>query len=111
FLDCYEPAFGERLVHVRGNHDGYFGESFADDAMREVNLPGVTLAVIDTVIPRHTTGQVRAEQLAWLDELGARADRPVLVFGHHHVWSPASRERPDTYFGIHPDSSEGLIDV
>ena len=30
FLDCYGPAFGERLAHVRGNHDGYFGETFAD---------------------------------------------------------------------------------
>jgi hypothetical protein len=57
------------------------------------------------------TGQVRADTLEWLDELGARADRSVLVFGHHHVWSPHSRSRPDTYFGIHPDDSERLIEV
>jgi Icc protein len=111
FLECYGPAFGERLVHVRGNHDGYFGETFADRAPLEIELPGVRLAVLDTTIPRETTGQVSAEQLEWLDELGARSDRPVLVFGHHHVWSPESNTRHETYFGINPDDSEALFDV
>src|SRR5439155_21117197 len=77
----------------------------------DIALPGVRLAVIDTVIPRHHTGQVSAEQLEWLDELGAQSDRPVLVFGHHHVWSPESRQRLETYFGINPDDSEKLVDV
>ena len=111
FLDCYGPAFGERLAHVRGNHDGYFGETFADRAPAEIELPGVRLAVLDTTIPLQTTGQVSAEQLEWLDELGARTDRPVLVFGHHHVWSPESNTRHETYFGISPDDSERLVDV
>ena len=96
---------------MRGNHDGYFGETFADQAPFEVQLPGVTLAVIDTVKPRETPGQVTAPTLEWLDELGARADRPVLVFGHHHVWSPTSTQRPHDYFGINPDDSERLIEV
>jgi predicted phosphodiesterase len=111
FLAMYEPAFGPRLVHVRGNHDGYYGENFAADAPLEVGLPGVTLAVLDTVIPTHTPGQVSSAQIEWLDELGARADRPVLVFGHHHVWSPESKTRPGEYFGINPDDSEKLIEV
>jgi 3',5'-cyclic-AMP phosphodiesterase len=111
FLDYYGSAFGERLHHVRGNHDGYYGEDFASDAPLEVTLPGVILAIIDTVIPRGTPGQVNAEQLEWLDELGARADRPVLVFGHHHVWQPGSRSRPETYFGINCDDSEKLVEV
>ena len=111
FLDHYGAAFGDRLHYVRGNHDGYFGETFAADAPLEVTLPGVMLAVIDTVIPTQTPGQVTAEQIEWLDELGARADRPVLVFGHHHVWNPGSRTRAETYFGIRPDDSEALIDV
>jgi hypothetical protein len=46
-----------------------------------------------------------------LDDLAATADRPVLVFGHHHVWSPDSNHRPDTYFGINPDDSERLVEV
>ena len=111
FLDFYGDAFGDRLHHVRGNHDGYHGEDFASDAPIEVTLPGATLAILDTVIPRSATGQVSDEQLAWLDELGARADRPVLVFGHHHAWMPGSSSRPATYFGINCDDSEKLVDV
>jgi Icc protein len=111
FLECYGPVFGERLVHVRGNHDGYRGETFADRAPLEVELPGVRLAVLDTTIPTQTPGQVSAEQLEWLEELGARSDRPVLVFGHHHVWSPESRHRHETYFGINPDDSEQLVEI
>ena len=111
FLAHYGGAFGERLAYVRGNHDGYFGETFASDAPFDIELPGVILAVLDTVIPRETTGQVTKEQLDWLDELAGRADRPVMVFGHHHVWNPDSRQRVETYFGINPDDSESLVDV
>jgi predicted phosphodiesterase len=111
FLAAYEPAFGDRLHHVRGNHDGYFGEDFASAAPFAVTLPGVVLAVLDTVIPLETPGQVTTEQLEWLDALGADADRPVLVFGHHHAWSPDASSRPERYFGINPDDSERLVEV
>ncbi|MDQ1397367.1 MAG: 3,5-cyclic-AMP phosphodiesterase [Acidimicrobiaceae bacterium] len=111
FLDAYGAAFGDRLHHVRGNHDAYHGEDFASEAPFSVTLPGVTLAVIDTVVPGSSGGQVSAEQLEWLDDLGATADRPVLVFGHHHAWDPGSRTRSATYFGIRPDDSERLIEV
>jgi 3',5'-cyclic AMP phosphodiesterase CpdA len=111
FLEFYGGAFGDRLHHVRGNHDGYYGETFASDAPFVVELPGVKLAVIDTVIPRETPGQVSSEQLEWLGEVAADSDRPVLVFGHHHVWSPESPNRPQDYFGINPDDSERLIEL
>ncbi len=111
FLAHYGGAFGDRLVQVRGNHDGYAGETFAADAAVAHTLPGAILAVLDTVIPTHTPGQVTAEQLAWLDDLAATADRPVLLFGHHHVWSPDSNHRPDSYFGINPDDSERLVEL
>lgn len=111
FLDLYQPAFGDRLHHVRGNHDSYYGEDFAAEAPFTVELPGVTLAVVDTALPRMASGSVSADTLAWLDQLGADADRPVLVFGHHHAWNPDSSVRPDGYFGLSPDSSEQLIDV
>jgi 3',5'-cyclic AMP phosphodiesterase CpdA len=114
FLDAYEPAFGDRLHHVRGNHDAYTGETFAADAPILVELPGVRLAILDTVIPTHTTGQVTAEQLAWLDGIGAEADgdgTPVLLFGHHHAWSPDSTKREGGYFGISPDDSDALVAV
>jgi 3',5'-cyclic AMP phosphodiesterase CpdA len=114
FLAAYGAAFGDRLHHVRGNHDGYYGETFADAAPKLVDLPGVRLAVIDTVIPTHTPGQVSAEQLAWLDGVAEDAERdgvPVLTFGHHHPWSPHSNKREPGYFGINPDDSEALIGV
>ncbi|HMG39914.1 MAG TPA: metallophosphoesterase [Acidimicrobiales bacterium] len=111
FLAVYEPAFGDRLHHVRGNHDAYYGETFADTAPYAVELPGVTLAVIDTAIPRRESGRVSAESLEWLDQLAAEADRPVLVFGHHHAWSPDSADRPEGYFGINPDDSERLVEL
>jgi Icc protein len=111
FLNAYGPAFGERLVHVRGNHDAYYGEDFASDAPRGVTLPGVILAVIDTSIPGKASGGVSASTLEWLDQTAAEADRPVLVFGHHHAWNPDSEERPEAYFGINPDDSEQLVAV
>ncbi|MBN2623840.1 MAG: metallophosphoesterase, partial [Acidimicrobiales bacterium] len=111
FLDAYGPAFGERLVHVRGNHDAYYGEDFASHAPVAVHLPGVTLAVIDTTIAGKASGGLAADTIEWLDQLGAEADRPVLVFGHHHAWNPDSSTRPDAYFGINPDDSERLVEV
>ncbi len=111
FLAAYEPAFGDRLVHVRGNHDAYHGGTYAAAPTQRVDLPGVTLAVLDTTDPGHTPGRVTSEQLEWLDDLAATADQPVLLFGHHHPWSPDSRERPASYFGIPPDDAERLVDV
>lgn len=109
FLACYEPAFGERLMHVRGNHDASGGERIAAQPTQRVDLPGVTLAVLDTVIEGRDSGQLGTDQLEWLDELAAGADRPVLVFGHHHPWDPSSARRSPTYFGINPDDSEALV--
>ena len=111
FLAHYGSAFGDRLLHVRGNHDAYAGQDFAADAPVARVLPGVVIAVLDTVIPTETPGRVTADQLEWLDDLAAGADRPVLVFGHHHVWSPDSNHRPDSYFGINPDDSERLVEL
>jgi predicted phosphodiesterase len=111
FLAVYEPAFGDRLHHVRGNHDAYHGETFADAAPFSVELPGVVLAVLDTTIPRRESGAVSSESFEWLDGLAAGADRPVLVFGHHHVWNPDTAGRPETYFGINPDDSERLVEL
>ncbi|MEX2660016.1 MAG: metallophosphoesterase [Acidimicrobiales bacterium] len=111
FLSCYEPAFGARLHHVRGNHESYHHAPFAAVPTAEVSLAGVTLAILDTSRDGATAGKVSSEQLEWLDELGARADRPVLVFGHHHVWDPGSRTRPAGYFGVNPDDSDHLIEV
>jgi 3',5'-cyclic AMP phosphodiesterase CpdA len=111
FCAAYEPAFGDRLLHVRGNHDGYHGGTYAATPVQRVDLPGATVALLDTTDPGHTPGRVTPDQLEWLDDLAATADRPVLLFGHHHVWSPDSALRPESYFGILPDPSDALVEV
>lgn len=111
FLEYYLETFGDRLVHVRGNHDAYHGEKFASDAPVKVELPGVTLAVIDTSREHRANGSVDPDTLTWLRDLATDTDGPILVFGHHHVWSPESFRRPDSYFGIVPDDSERLVEV
>jgi len=111
FLQCYLGTFGDRLLHVRGNHDAYTGRRFACEPCQEMELPGVTLTLLDTVIEGRDSGQLSDEQLDWLDELAARADRPVLVFGHHHPWRPGSSQRLGEYFGINPEDSERLVEL
>jgi predicted phosphodiesterase len=111
FRSFYEPPFGDRLHVVRGNHDAYRGNAFSDRATQEVELPGVTLAILDTARLHQVNGSISAEQLDWLDELGERADRPVLVFGHHNIWNPERDVHSDTYFGIRPADATAMIDV
>ena len=109
FEACYRAPFGERLHVVRGNHDAYHGQTaYAGDEW--IELPGVAIAVLDTVIPHVTTGTIRPEQFEWLDTMAAAADRPVIVMGHHQQWLDASGtdHRSDGYFGLHPDASETL---
>ncbi len=105
FERCYRPPFGARLHVVRGNHDAYRHQTvYAGD--QRIDLPGVTVAVLDTVRPGHTNGQLSGAQLDWLDELAAGADRPVLAMGHHPQWVGGARN-PD-YFGMNPDDSDAL---
>jgi predicted phosphodiesterase len=111
FRACYDPLVGDVLYHVRGNHDAYHGEVFADRPAQEVKLDGVTLAVLDTARLCQVNGSLSAEQVDWLDELGSRADRPVLVFGHHNIWNPEVDPRTESYFGLQPDDSERLLAV
>jgi predicted phosphodiesterase len=111
FLRFYGPAFGDRLVHVRGNHESYHRADFAAWPTQRIDLPGVVLAVLDTAVDGGVGGLVSEEQEGWLDDVCASADRPVLVFGHHHNWNPESSQRPDNYFGIAPDDSERLVEL
>jgi len=113
FLDVYGGAFGDRLHHVRGNHDAMSGLAHGVDGIpAALDVPGARLALLDTVVPGHDGGRLDADQLEWLDDLAADAERdglPVLAFGHHHCWDPHAGSRPEHYFGIRPDDSEALI--
>jgi len=111
FLQVYEGAFGDRMIHIRGNHDTYHGGTFADFGPQRRDLAGATVALIDTARLHRTNGYVSEAEAAWLDDVGATADRPVLVMGHHHIWPPTSTKRSLDYYGIVPNDSERLIDV
>jgi 3',5'-cyclic AMP phosphodiesterase CpdA len=96
---------------VRGNHDAMIDPGMAPRGPLSIELDGVTLAVVDTVMPGSDRGALDAGQLAWLDALAAESSVPVLVFAPHHPWDPESNERSATYFGINPDDSEALCAV
>jgi Icc protein len=111
FLDTY-GRFGDRLRHVRGNHDAMRDPTMAlEGAPHAFEIGGATFAVIDTVRPTHAGGQITRDQLGWLDETAAATSGPVFVFGHHQMWDLHAAERPTDYFGIDPDSSEGFTAV
>ena len=108
FEACYRTPFADRLFVVRGNHDSYDGQhAYSGD--QRVDLPGVTIALMDTAIPTKTTGRFTEAQADWLDAVAADADRPVVVMGHHQIWGGGHRS--EAYFGIHPDDSERLLAV
>ncbi len=111
FRAAYEPVFGERLTVVRGNHDSYHGGTFAAVDVQRVDLPGVTIAVLDTARPHQVGGSLSTDQLEWLDTLGAEADRPVMVLGHHHAWNAGVDPDGPDFFGIGPDDSRALVEV
>ncbi|HEX6394767.1 MAG TPA: metallophosphoesterase [Acidimicrobiales bacterium] len=97
FESMYRSEFGERLVVTLGNHDKPAASGGVPDvpAVQVLDVEGATLAVLDTARPGQAGGALSDEQAEELDEVAARADRPVLVFGHH----PAGGEDIDRLFG------------
>ena len=112
FERCYRGPFGERLHVVRGNHDAYqYQNEYSGD--QRIDLPGVTIALLDTVIPGATTGDITVDQIDWLDEVTASTASPVIVMGHHQQWIPHADDskRSEDYFGLHPDASDRLDEL
>jgi Icc protein len=108
FDDVYQSTFGDRLHVVRGNHDAVAGRtSRTGDAW--IELDGVAVALLDTVIPDAPSGTLRPEQLDWLDARAASSTVPVLVMGHHQQWIGGTRD--PAYFGLDPDASDALTAV
>ena len=109
FLTCFGDRFGARLHCVKGNHDVASSGGFDAPTTLAVDLPGVRLALLDTSVPGRSSGDLRPEQLEWLDQAGAEAasdGRPVMVFAHH---PPDSASSP--VGGITPDASQRLVEV
>jgi 3',5'-cyclic AMP phosphodiesterase CpdA len=108
FRRCY-AAVADRTVVVRGNHDAYRGQHDAAGD-RYVELPGVSIALLDTVVPGDADGALGVEQLERLDEHARGSDRPLLVMGHHPLWSDAGGS-DDHFGGLDRGSSEALAAV
>ncbi len=111
FEQVYGEEFGERLLAVRGNHESFHRLEVAAEPTQERVLPGVVVALLDTSRDGLPNGTLRTDQLDWLDELGSRSDRPVLVFGHHPVWDGDHEVRSDDTFGLLPDATDALFEV
>jgi Icc protein len=104
FEQCYRPSLGDRLHVVRGNHDAYRGQTdYAGDSW--IELPGVAVAVLDTVVPYHSGGGLGPDQLDWLDAHVAAATDPVLVMGHHPMFLGAPGDNPDFILPAHDSSA------
>lgn len=97
FEAVYRREFGDRLVVTLGNHDKPLGGGAVPEVppVQAIELPGVILAVLDTARPGRAGGEISEDQADWLDDLAARSDRPVLVFGHH----PADGQDVEQLFG------------
>jgi 3',5'-cyclic-AMP phosphodiesterase len=112
FLEAY-GVLGAMLHHVRGNHDAMVSPTMAvQDAPYAVDVGGLTLAVLDTVIPGTDAGQLPAAQAGWLGEVADASTQPVLVFGHHPCFDVEHGSRTGRpYFGIQPEDSDALVEV
>lgn len=113
FAACYRSVFGDRLHWLLGNHDVVGPEPLAAPATQEVVVPGLVLALLDTTVPGAPGGQLGLAGLGWLDELASRADRPVLVMGHHPLWDPSWPLGPGAgqAFGINRADSQALVEL
>lgn len=112
FRSCWAHVFGDRLHEMLGNHDvADPGDPLTGPPTRQVVVPGLTLALLDTSVAGQVGGHLSADQLGWLDEVARTAQTPVLVLGHHPPWDPGSPARPEEYFGIAPADSEALVRV
>ena len=90
FLAAYGAAFGDRLApRARQPRRLPRPDLRAGAARSGSTSPGVTLALLDTTDPRphHRPGD-RPSSSSGSTTSPPTADRPVLVFGHHHVWNP-----------------------
>lgn len=111
FLATY-GALGDRLHWVRGNHDAIEdAELGVQGAPYSVELPGVTLAVLDTTVPGLVGGALPIEQIEWLDALASSATVPVLVFGHHPAWNLDTKRVVDPDYVIARDDTGRLLDI
>jgi 3',5'-cyclic AMP phosphodiesterase CpdA len=112
FLAAY-GTLGDTMHHVRGNHDAIADPAMAiEDAPYAVELDGVVLGVLDTVIPGTDIGTISLDQVQWLEDVASTSTKPIVALGHHPCFDVERGVRTGRpYFGIQPDDSERLVDA
>ena len=110
FLSFYEPAFGERLVHVRGNHDSYPGERFAAWPVQIIDVAGLRIVLLDTSRDHFASGFVDDDQVAAVREAVSLSTTPVMVMGHHPLFVPGEDD-PRRFDGVEPSQSRHLLEA
>ena len=105
FLECY-GRLGDRMYHVRGNHDAMRDPKLArNDAPFVVVVNGVTLVVLDTVVPGRCGGALDAAQRDFVEQVANTTSGPVLLFAHHPAF------HWDTDYRIDAPDADALVDV
>lgn len=111
FHSAYHGAFGNNLTYVRGNHESYHSMQHGAIPFQRVDLAGVTLVLLDTSRDERVNGDISHEQLDELDELAARVNQPLMIFGHHPTWHPTQDFETDDVFGLLPKTTRALYEV
>jgi 3',5'-cyclic AMP phosphodiesterase CpdA len=110
FLEVYHGVFGDRLLWVRGNHDSYPGQVYADWSVQCRDVPGLRIILLDTSRVGTGEGFVSQQQCEEVDRLCRDTSETVIVMGHHPLFVPGvDRERHFT--GVNQRDSAALFDV
>ncbi len=108
FRALYEPAFGDRLTYVRGNHDSYPGEVYADWPVQIVDVPGARIILLDTSRVASGSGYISRDQIDATAAAADEATTPVIVMGHHPLFVDGAMA-PERFDGVNPTDSAALL--
>ena len=109
FCAYWVEACGDRLTYVRGNHDSYPGEVYADWPVQVRDVPGLRIVLLDTSRFAEPGGRVSDDQLAALDGHCSETSDTVIVMGHHPIDLPSVPS--DGHKCLARDDSEALLAV
>jgi Icc protein len=74
----------QALRDAFADHDWLRGADSSDFIQYTIDLPGLRLVTLDTVVPGHGHGALCAQRLAWLDRTLAQAPATPTLLAMHH---------------------------
>ena len=108
FLAAYGPAFGDRLHHVRGNHDAYRHQTYAPEGPQRIDVEGLTLGAARHHHPgsQHRADARRAARVAGRPR---RRGRPTRAGPRAPPRLEPRREHPARRLLRHPPGRLGAV--